>query len=110
MEQITITNADDLYQDPHTGEAGNVYIGWTVDPVFQFDTEIDALQTLKTLGEELRTAREQVRHVLRYMEAAAKAARAGTTQDGQVTPQAIIGHTGVARQTVYNWIGPSDDS
>lgn len=109
MEQITITGIDDLCQNPHTGQPSDVYIGWTIDPVFKFDTEVDALQTFQALAEELQTARQQERHILRYMEAAAKAARAGTTQDGRVSPQAIIGHTGVARATVYKWIGEKSD-
>lgn len=96
---ITITGPDELY-----GQNGDS-IEWTADPDFQFETEVDALQVLQLLGEDLRAAREQVQQIMRYMEAAAKAAHAGTEQDGPVAPQAIINETGVARQTVYNWIG-----
>lgn len=109
MRQIIITGVDDLCYDPQTRKVGDIYIGWTIDPVFEFDTEVDALQVFQALNEELRTAREQERHILRYMEAAAKAAHGGTAQDGQVTPQAIINESGVARATVYKWIGEKVD-
>lgn len=109
MDQITFTDVDDLYQDPHTGEPSDIYIGWTIDPVFEFSTEVDALQVFQALGEELRATREQERHILRYMEAAAKAAHGGTAQDGEVAPQAIINESGVARATVYKWIGEKAD-
>ncbi|MFJ1459728.1 hypothetical protein [Nocardia sp. N2S4-5] len=99
---IVITNANELYAD------GTDSIDWTAEPIFQFATEVDALVVLQNLGDDLRRAREEERHVLRYMEAAAKAARAGTTEDGPVKPQAIIGHSGVSRRTVYNWLGSDD--
>ena len=100
MNTITITTPDDLFD----GDAGP--IPWGADPDFQFATEVDALSTLQLLRDELESAREQVRHTMRYLEAAAKAAHGGTAEDGPVNPQAIINHSGVARQTVYNWIGP----
>ena len=102
MEKIVITNADEMYLP------GTEQIDWTKEPVFEFETEVDALQALEALGEDLRTAREQVRQVMRYIEAAATSARNGTAQDGKVSPQAIIGHTKLARQTVYNMIGEKD--
>jgi hypothetical protein len=99
MEQVTITGPDDLYQP------GFDSVAYTKDPVFEFKTEVDALMTFQALRYNLEAAREEERQVLRYMEAAAKAARQGTFEDGPVTPQAIINESGVARQTVYNWIG-----
>ncbi|MEU1550190.1 hypothetical protein [Nocardia sp. NPDC005745] len=101
MEQRIITGPDDLYVP------GTVDINWLVEPVFQFKTEVDALRTLDLLGEDLTTARQQVNQVMRYLEAAAKAAHSGTTEDGPVKPQAIINETGLARQTIYNWIEPA---
>lgn len=99
MEKIVIRNADEMYLP------GSEQIDWTKEPIFEFETEVDALQALQMLGDDLRTAREQVSQVMRYIQAAATSARNGTRQDGKVTPQAIIGHTGLARQTVYNMIG-----
>ncbi|MEV0306542.1 hypothetical protein [Nonomuraea fuscirosea] len=102
MEKIVIRNLDELYIP------GSEQIDWTKEPQFEFDTEVDALQTLQMLGEDLRSAREQVRQVMRYIQAAAVAARNGTQQDGKVKPQAIINHTGLARQTVYDMIGEKE--
>lgn len=99
MDEITIRNPAELY-DPGTDS-----INWTKKPKFEFATEVDALETLVLLGEDLRAAREQVRQVMRYMSAAVIAAR-NTTEGGErVAPQAIINHSGLARQTVYNLIG-----
>lgn len=99
MKQRLITGPGELYRD------GLDSIDWTEDPDFKFLTEVDALQTLEMLGDDLRNAREQVRQVMRYIQAAAISARNGTREDGKVKPQAIISHSGVARQTVYNMIG-----
>ncbi|MDE1675134.1 hypothetical protein [Nocardia gipuzkoensis] len=101
MEQKIITGPDDLYLP------GTEHVGWLVEPIFQFETEIDALRTLSLLGEDLATARQQVNQIMRYLEAAAKAAHAGTAKDGKVAPQAIINESGLARQTIYNWIEPT---
>lgn len=82
-------------------------VDWTKEPVFNFATEVEALQMLEALGDELRAAREQERHCMRYMAAAVQAARQ-VTEDGQrVSKQAIIGSSGLARQTVYNLLGES---
>lgn len=99
MEKIVIRDVDEMYLP------GTEQIDWTKEPVFEFETEIDALQVLQALGDDLRNAREQVRQTMRYIQAAASAARNGTRQDGKVKPQAIIGHTGLARQTVYDMLG-----
>lgn len=99
---MLITGPDNLYPE------GTGTIDWTAQPRFEFDTEADALETLQLLADDLRAAREQERQLLRYMEAAAVAARRGAGEDGPVTPQAIINHTGVARRTVYKWIGEKD--
>lgn len=80
-------------------------VNWTIDPVFEFKTEVEALMALQQLDEELRAAREQVRHCMRYMGKAVQAARR-VEEDGQkVSKEAIIGHTSLARQTVYNLLG-----
>lgn len=91
MEPIVITSADELDID------------WQKEPVFQFATEAEALSTLSALGKDLRSAREQVRQIMRYMNAAVRAARHNA--EGDTTPQAIINHTGLARQTVYDILG-----
>ena len=85
-----------------------VDIDWTADPEFTFDTEVDALMTLQDLSEELASAREQVRQVMRYMTAAVKAAGEVAEENGApVKAQAIIGHSGLARQTVYDILAGS---
>lgn len=78
-------------------------LDWTKHPVFEFATEVDALQTLTHLGDDLRAAREQVQQIMRYMGAAVRAAR--HNGEGDTSPQAIIGHSGLARQTVYTMLG-----
>jgi citrate lyase alpha subunit len=83
-------------------------VHWLHDPVFKFETEVDALRMLEILGDELKVAREQVRHTTRYLAAAVQAARQVTEDDGKpVSKQAIIGASGLARQTVYNILGES---
>lgn len=92
MDRVTITGTD-------------FEVDWTKEPDFSFPDEVTALTALGNLSEDLNAAREQVRHVMRYMTAAVKAARA-VTEDGEpVTKQAIIGHSGLARQTVYDILG-----
>lgn len=81
-------------------------IQWGKVPKFEFSTEVDALMTLQDLRAELETARRQEREAMRYMVAAIKAAGAVTEVDGvPVKPQAIINHSGLARQTVYDILG-----
>ncbi|MEV4806758.1 hypothetical protein AB0K18_42760 [Nonomuraea sp. NPDC049421] len=99
MEQRIITGPDELYS-AETPDG----INWAEEPDFRFLTEVDALQTLQQLGDDLRAARQQVKHLMRYIEAAAVAARTGTIQDGPVKPQAIIGHSGVSRETIYGML------
>lgn len=77
-------------------------LDWYKEPVFEFATESDALEALTWLGEDLKTAREQVRQITRYMAAAVRAAR--HNGEGETTPQSIIGHSGLARQTVYDML------
>lgn len=100
MTEIVIRNADELYATDADS------IDWTLDPTFKFATEVDALQTLEFLGHELKAAREQARQIMRYIQAAVDASQA-TTEDGKVAPQAIINHSGLARQTVYNMLPPA---
>jgi hypothetical protein len=93
MDKIEIKNTDELV------ESG---IAWNREPVFVFETEVDALQTLEALGDQLKAAREQVRQIMRYMRAAVPAAR--HNGEGDTNPQAIISHSGLARQTVYDML------
>lgn len=75
-------------------------VDWISEPVFNFPEEIDGLMMLQALGDELRQARKQVEHCMRYLTSAARAAH-----EAGATPQAIINESGLARQTVYNMIG-----
>lgn len=83
-------------------------INWLNEPVFEFPSEVDALEMLLALREELEAAREQVRHCMRYMSGAIQAARKVTEDGERVSKQAIIGYSGLARQTVYNILGEDD--
>ncbi len=94
MEPIVITGADDLDWE----------VDWTKEPIFDFATEVDALRTVELLGEDLRAAREQVRQVMRYMTAAVQATKRMDEAE-RPTPQGIIGHSKLARQTVYDILG-----
>ncbi len=96
MDKVTFTGPIDIETD----------LDWTKEPVFEFETEIDALETLQLLGEDLKAAREQVRQIMRYMHAAVNAAH--HNGEGKTQPQAIINHSGLARQTVYTMLGDSD--
>lgn len=78
-------------------------VDWVSDPTFQFDTEVDASVMLQTLRDELRTARTQVRHIMRYMAIAVR-----TAHRNGVLPQTIIRESGLARRTVYRMIGKAD--
>jgi hypothetical protein len=80
-------------------------IRWNEDPAFRFDTEVDALMTLQDLGQHLKAAREQVRQVMRYMTAAVQAARTVEEDGDLVSKEAIIGHSGLSRRTVYAILG-----
>lgn len=91
MEQITITSADQYEQ-----------VNWLQQPVFEFDDEAQALMTLQALREDLEGAREQVRHTMRWMDAAVRAAKE------VANPQSIIAESGLARQTVYNMLGKDE--
>lgn len=82
-----------------------VDIQWGKTPDFKFDTEVDALMTLQDLSVELEAARRQVREVMRYMVAAVKAAGEVRDEAGWARPQAIVSHSGLARQTVYDILG-----
>ena len=93
MEQLVITGPDDIDID------------WTKEPTFIFGNEVDALETLAVLGDDLRAAREQVRQIMRYTSAAVIAARKVEEDGKKTSPQAIINHSGLARQTVYNLLG-----
>jgi hypothetical protein len=93
------------YREPRiVGLNDEPLVDWVSDPEFDFQTEIDALQMLQALGDELRSAREQVEHCMRYLTAAVKAAYA-VREDEPVSKQAIIRESGLARQTVYDILG-----
>ncbi|MFB9926004.1 hypothetical protein ACFORO_12505 [Amycolatopsis halotolerans] len=77
-------------------------VDWVSDPVFDFKTEVDALRMLQALSENLRSAREQVKHSMRYLSAAVKAAGQFEEDGERIRPQAIIRESGLARQTVYD--------
>lgn len=95
MDRITIIGGADVEVD------------WTKEPEFDFRAEVDALETLECLSGQLRAAREQERQVMRYMNAAVRDTRA-MTESERPTPQAIINHSGLARQTVYTML--ADDA
>lgn len=80
-------------------------VDWVSEPIFDFSTEVEALNMLQALGEEIRAAREHERHCMRYMTAAVRAARNVTEGDGKlVSKAAIIGNSGLARQTVFEML------
>lgn len=97
---------DDMAEPSPEYQAVEVEIDWTNrNPRFDFATEVQALRTLQQLAHELEAARTQERHVMRYMAAAVRAARA-VREGGQPTSkEAIIGHSGLARKTVYRILG-----
>lgn len=97
MDPVVLTGTFDIETD----------FDWTKEPVFQFETEVEALMTVQQLGEEIAATREQLKHLMRYMAAAARAAR--HNGEGDTQPQAIINHSGLARQTVYNMLGEDND-
>ena len=90
-DKITIRNADELVEHGVT---------WNHQPEFEFATEADALQTVEVLSNQLRAAREHERQVMRWLKAAIPAAR--YNGEGKTQPQAIINHSRLSRQTVYN--------
>jgi hypothetical protein len=94
---------------PHTVHlTDEPLVDWTKEPVFDFISEVEALEMIAAIGDELRDAREHARHCMRYMAAAVQAARQVTEDGKKINPQAIINHSGLARQTVYNLIGKDE--
>lgn len=93
LDKVTIRNADELIEHGVT---------WNHEPVFEFATEVDALQTVEVLGKQLEATREQVNQIIRWLKAAVPAAH--HNGEGKTQPQAIINHTGLARQTVYDML------
>lgn len=79
-------------------------VDWTVDPRFHFATEAEALQAVSALGDELRIAREQVRHTMRYLSVAMQTAHHGCEDGTRVAKLALASASGVARQTVYDML------
>lgn len=91
--RIVIGYVDDDH--PYPG----VEVDWVSEPEFAFGTEVAALMTLEDLGAQLEAARKQVRHVMSWMSAAVIAAR--NNGEGKTNKEAIINHSGLARQTVH---------
>lgn len=91
-----------------TNGPNGVEVDWTKEPSFYFSTEVDALMTLQDLGDQLASARRQVREIMRYMNAAVVAARVPYKNGEQTSPTAIIGHSGLSRRTVYAILGGSE--
>jgi hypothetical protein len=83
-------------------------VDWVSEPVFEFETEVDALKMLQALSDELRSAREQVRHAMRYMGAAVQAARTVVEDGKPVSKQAITRESGLSRRTVYAILGQEE--
>jgi hypothetical protein len=76
-------------------------VDWTINPIFDFKTEVDALQMLQALGDELESTRKHLEHCMRYMKVAVRAARA-IEEGGKLTSiTAIANESGLTRQTVY---------
>jgi len=82
-------------------------VDWTLPAEFHFATEVDALETVGELADDLRAARRQVDETMRYLKAAIAAS--ATTDEGPVKPQALITHSGLARQTVYDALPNATD-
>ena len=80
-------------------------VNWTLEPNFDFETEVDALVALEDLGDQLRVAREQVRVTMQYLTAAVIAAGEVREEDGKISFQAIVNSSGVARQTIADMLG-----
>lgn len=90
--------------EPITIHGPNFEVDWTKEPEFEFAGETVALETMEVLAEQLRLAREQARQVMRYMTAAVKGTKAMDEAE-RPTPQALINHSRLARQTVYDILG-----
>lgn len=88
------------------GELNSTEVLWNQAPNFVFDTEVDALIALDDLGDQLRAAREQVDQTMRYLRAAVRAADEVVEDDGPIAFQALVNHSGLARQTVKDMLRP----
>lgn len=71
---------------------------WNVEPFFDFQDEVAALQVVDLLGEQVRDLRRQIAHTMRYLKLAANAA----IEQEVTSKNAIVTNSGLARQTVYN--------
>lgn len=87
---VIITNANEVHSE------------WEREPRFNFATEVDALQTLEALADELDEARAKAARIMEYMKAAIIATRKVDEGHGKTRPQAIINHSRLGRQTVYD--------
>lgn len=83
----------------YRGPIDDEEIRWDVAPHFEFATEVAALTTLAELGDHLTNARRQIDEIMRYLRAAIPAAH--SNGEGETSVQAIIGHSGLSRRTVY---------
>lgn len=77
-------------------------VRWDQSPRFDFATEVDALEALQTLGDHLAGARREVEETMRYLRSAVRAAR--LNGEGLTSADAIIGHSGLSRRTVYKML------
>ncbi len=80
------------------------FVDWTREAYFDFESEVDALTTIQELGDELAAARKHVEHTMRYLRAAIVAARKPDENGEQTSAEALIGHSGLSRRTVYQII------
>ncbi|MFI6308495.1 hypothetical protein ACIBCH_41935 [Amycolatopsis thailandensis] len=77
-------------------------IDWVSEPVFEFESEVDALTMLDRLAEELDNARKQAEHTMRFLKAAVRSAGELREDGGKISAKALIDHSRLARQTVYD--------
>lgn len=85
-------------------------IDYAIDPVFEFDTEVDAHQMLQLLRWELDSARLLVQHATRYMKAALHAA-GQVVEDGEpLNRSVLIELSGLSRRTAYTAFETGADS
>ncbi|UUV34394.1 hypothetical protein NQK81_13365 [Amycolatopsis roodepoortensis] len=76
-------------------------VDWVSDPVFEFDSEVEAMQMLDAIACELSEARAQAHHAMRFLKAAIRAAGEFEEDGHRISASAIIDFSGLARQTVY---------
>jgi hypothetical protein len=93
--KVVFANGEWLEANP------DLHVQWDIDPVFEFATEVQVLQTLEFLAEDYRATLEHARHYMRYIKAVIAQSQ-NLSPDERPKPQALIGHSRLARQTVYD--------